>query len=96
MQLVPRRSRGVHEPVVYFARNGSRYKIGWTTNLKARMGALSLSVSAVAATISGGPELESELHERFWASHAEGEWFEATPDLQAYVQQIASDGREES
>jgi hypothetical protein len=77
--------RGVHSPVVYFARNGSRIKIGWTTNLKSRMASLSLSMSAVAITLPGGPELETDLHGQFYDSHIEGEWFELTPDLEAFI-----------
>jgi hypothetical protein len=77
--------RGVHSPVVYFARNGSRIKIGWTTNLKGRMASLSLPISAVAITLPGGPELETDLHGQFCDSHIEGEWFELTPDLEAFI-----------
>lgn len=95
MQLMPHRlGRGVHKPLVYFARNGSRFKIGWTTNLKARMGTLTLPLSAVTATIPGGLEVETQMHARFWQSHAVGEWFEATPDLVAYVQQMTAGTRE--
>lgn len=94
MQLTTRRGKGIHDPVVYFARNGSRYKIGWTTNLRARMRTLALPVSAVAATVPGGPELEAQLHEKFWRSHAEGEWFDATPDLNEHVQRLASTAME--
>jgi hypothetical protein len=88
--------RGVHAPVVYFARNGSRVKIGWTANLQARMERLSLRMSAAVLTLPGGPELERDLHGQFAASHIEGEWFELTPDLESFINaQLASgDGQE--
>lgn len=87
----PRRRAGTHDPLVYFMRNGSRIKIGWTTNLKARLSALSLPKDAVVLTIPGGPAEEDAMHQRFanvrvgWS-----EWFEATPELEAYIKREAA------
>ena len=75
-----------HDPVVYFARMGNRVKIGWTTNLKRRMSALALPMSAVAHLVDGGPAEEAELHRLFAASRiGRSEWFEITPGLTAVM-----------
>jgi hypothetical protein len=78
-----------HDPVVYFLRNGNRVKIGWTTNLRGRVSSLSLSLSlpmsAVLATVPGGPAEETGMHGRFASAHIEHEWFEFTPDIEAFV-----------
>src|SRR5207302_519728 len=81
-----------HEPVVYFPRNGNRVKIGWTTNLRGRVSSLSLSLpmSAVLATVPGGPAEETDIHGRFASAHIGGKWFEFTPDLEAFVGTLAA------
>jgi len=73
----------VHDPLVYFIRNGTRIKIGWTTNLKARLSSLALPATAVALTVAGGPEQEAILHQRF--ARARVEWFEAAPEIEAFI-----------
>jgi hypothetical protein len=80
-----------HEPLVYILRNGNRAKIGWTTNLKRRIEQLSLPPSAVMATMPGGPAEEAELHARFASSrvHDRYEWFEVTPELEAFTDSLA-------
>ena len=81
-----RKRPNVHPPLVYFARNGTRVEIGWSTNLKSRMSSLSLPASAVVLTLDGGPELETALHRRFEAARVKGtEWFEITPALEAFI-----------
>lgn len=78
---------GAHEPRTYFVRNGSRVKIGWTTNIKSRMTALSLPMSAVLLTLDGGPEKEIALHHRFASARiGRTEWFDLTPDLEAFIE----------
>jgi hypothetical protein len=79
-----------HDPVVYFIRNGSRVKIGWTTNLKGRVRSLSLPMSAVLATMPGGPAEENALHRRFDSARCDGEWFEYTPDLELFAKNLVS------
>lgn len=81
-----RKKPSVHEPLVYFIRNGARVKIGWTTNLKSRLSALSLPAGAVALTVPGGPEVETAMHTRFAEARvARTEWFEAVPELEAFI-----------
>ena len=80
-----------HDPVVYFLRNGNRVKIGWTTNLQGRIRSLSLPMSAVLATMPGGPAQESDMHGRFASAHIEHEWFEFTPDIEAFVGTLVTD-----
>jgi len=81
-----RKKPSVHDPLVYFVRNGTRIKIGWTTNLKVRLTALSLPRDAVALTIPGGPSEEDWLHEKFAKARVgRTEWFEVVPELEAFI-----------
>jgi hypothetical protein len=77
----------IHDPLVYFIRNGSRIKIGWTTNLKGRLLGLSLPRDAVALTVPGGPAEETLMHNRFRSARVgRTEWFEATPELEEFIE----------
>ena len=88
VQQVTRRRPKVHEPVVYFIRNGSRVKIGWTTNLRKRLESLSLPPSAVELLIPGGPAEEDMLHRRFRRTRVgRSEWFERCEAIDAYIAQ---------
>lgn len=81
-----RKRPNVHDPIVYFIRNGSRIKIGWTTNLTARLSSLALPRSAVELRLDGGPELETVMHARFARARVgRTEWFEATAELEAFI-----------
>lgn len=82
---------GVHDSVVYFIANGGRVKIGYTTNLKSRLGALALRSDSVLLALHGGPELERALHARF-AEYRNGntEWFELSPEVFRYASGRAS------
>jgi len=76
----------IHEPVVYFARNGDRVKIGYTTNLTARLTGLSLPRDAVVLTFPGGLREEKALHYRFVKARiGRSEWFEVTPEIEAFI-----------
>ncbi|TQE40250.1 GIY-YIG nuclease family protein [Streptomyces ipomoeae] len=77
---------GVHDSVVYFLANGGRVKIGYTTNLKSRLGSLALRRSAALLALQGGPELERALHSHF-AAYRDGstEWFELSPEIFRYI-----------
>lgn len=77
---------GVHDHVVYFIGNGGRVKIGFTTNLKGRLAALSLREENVLVALEGGPELERALHSHFAAHrHGNTEWFELGPEVFRYI-----------
>lgn len=76
---------------VYFigARSLARVKIGQTQGSPhERMRALQTGSPErleVLAMVHGGPSLEAELHERFAASRVHGEWFDRTPELDAFL-----------
>jgi hypothetical protein len=87
MLQLKRQRPSVHDPLVYFIRNGSRIKIGWSTNLKARLSSLSLPRDSVELTIPGGPSEEDRLHEKFSRERVgRSEWFEASPELEAFIE----------
>jgi hypothetical protein len=77
---------GVHDSVVYFIANGGRVKIGYTANLKSRLGSLALRRDAVLLALRGGPELERALHAHF-AAYRNGntEWFDLSPEIFRYI-----------
>lgn len=77
---------GVHDSVVYFLANGGRVKIGYTTNLKSRLGSLALRSDSALLALQGGPELERALHVHF-AAYRNGttEWFELSPEIFRYI-----------
>lgn len=73
---------------VYFAQVGDRIKIRWSRNVATRVATLQTANADpihLLATIPGARSLERQLHERFAAARVSGEWFEATPDLLAYI-----------
>lgn len=81
-----RKRPSVHAPLVYFLRNGSRIKIGWTTNLRGRLASLALPASAIALTVDGGPGQEAILHARFAQYRVKGsEWFDTSPAIEAFI-----------
>lgn len=77
---------GVHDSIVYFLANGGRVKIGYTTNLKSRLGSLALRSDSVLLALHGGPELERALHVHFTAyRNGTTEWFELSPEIFRYI-----------
>lgn len=83
-----------HEEVVYFIANGGRVKIGYSTNLRSRLSALSLRKNNVLAALAGGTELEQVLHAHF-AEHRQGntEWFELAPEIVRYISETSKNPR---
>jgi hypothetical protein len=78
--------------VVYFLEAGDFIKIGFTTSLENRIKALETSSPhefVVLATMPGTIEDETEIHHRFWSSRQRREWFRKTPELLAFIDQIA-------
>jgi hypothetical protein len=53
-----------------------------------------MPASSVAVTLDGDSALETSLHDRFYRSRAGGEWFEVTPDIEAFMAAAAA-GMEE-
>lgn len=77
---------GRHEPIVYFLLNGDRVKIGYTTNLAARITSLSLRQENVILALDGGRELEARLHRRFHRHRIRGtEWFNFAEEIKEFT-----------
>lgn len=75
-----------HNPQVYFLLNGNRVKIGVTTNLGARLTALSQTRNSVILTLHGDRGLERALHHHFADFRmGKSEWFEYAPEIHSYV-----------
>ena len=86
IQQATRKRPRVHVQLVYFIRNGTRVKIGWTTNLRTRLSSLSLPASCVALLQPGGPDVEDMLHRRFRNTRiARSEWFEISEAIEDYI-----------
>ncbi|MGW2371680.1 GIY-YIG nuclease family protein [Kitasatospora sp. NPDC001683] len=67
---------GRHDGAVYFLANGSRVKIGYSTNLKERISALALREDDIVFLLHGGMDLEKALHRRFADVRIKNtEWF---------------------
>lgn len=78
---------------VYFAGAGSRIKIGWSRKVGSRIAQLQTGNSdpiRLLGVIPGGRAKERQLHEQFAHARLSGEWFDATPDLMAFIEQTAA------
>jgi hypothetical protein len=65
-----------HAPIVYFLRNGNRIKIGTSTNLRERVGSLSLRMRDVVLIVEGGRDTERAFHQHFARQRVRNtEWF---------------------
>jgi len=65
-----------HAPIVYFLRNGNRVKIGTSTNLRERVGSLSLRMRDVILVVEGGRDTERAFHQHFAEQRVKNtEWF---------------------
>lgn len=76
---------------VYFAEADGRVKIGWSRKVATRIAQLQTGSAApitLLGTTPGGVALERRLHQQFAAARVAGEWFEATPELRAYVEAL--------
>lgn len=82
-----------HEPVVYFLANGNRVKIGVSTNITARVAALSLRKANAWMVLQGGYELEGALHQYFATDRiGRTEWFLLSDRIQNYVRARQASG----
>lgn len=82
-----RRERLQHTPVVYYMRVGNRVKIGFTTNLTARVS--QVMPEEVLAIEPGGRLLEDVRHRQFAALRVTREWFRFEGPLAAHVSSLA-------
>lgn len=75
-----------HPSVVYFLVNGDRVKIGTSTNVTARVGALSLRRSNAQLLLEGGKDLEDALHNHFQTDRiGRTEWFALSASIRDYI-----------
>lgn len=75
-----------HPAIVYYMKLGSLVKIGFTTNLTARLE--HIHPEEVMVTEPGGRERESERHQQFAALHAHGEWFRLEAPLTDHIEAV--------
>jgi len=79
------------EPLVYFIEGAGRIKIGVAQDPQSRLDALQTGSPVplnILAVCEGGYERESELHQRFVSSRLYGEWFYASAELMAFIEEI--------
>ncbi|WP_406501567.1 GIY-YIG nuclease family protein [Streptomyces sp. NBC_01590] len=89
-RAVPVDLDGPHPSRVYLIEHGSRVKIGYTTNLRARLDGLTLRPSNVLMVFRGGLDLERALHLYFDALRVDNtEWFRDAEPLRRYVEERA-------
>lgn len=72
-----------YQPLVYLLRGGGLTKIGYSTDVKARLAAIRSHSPAPVQLVwltPGGVELERSLHEEFAPSRRHGEWFALSLD----------------
>jgi hypothetical protein len=76
--------------VIYFVKNpdDGRIKIGQSENVRSRILWLRSTSKAnveLLGVMEGSRLLEREIHARFASGWIDGEWFEATPELLAFI-----------
>ncbi|MER7835318.1 GIY-YIG nuclease family protein [Streptomyces sp. NPDC096040] len=87
-RAVPVILAGAHAPRVYVIEHGHRVKIGYTTNLRDRLGSLCLRPSNVVLTLQGGLDLERALHAYFAPYRLDDtEWFRYAAPVRTYVEE---------
>lgn len=72
--------------VIYFVRFQALVKIGFTTNMQARMTAV--PHEEVLAMVPGMLADEKRCHAAFAHLRVHGEWFRAEPDLMAFIADV--------
>lgn len=73
------------EPLVYFIRLGIYVKIGTSSDVRARIGALSLAPGNLLAAIPGSYDVEKSTHRRFARLRAFREWFYLQDELLDFI-----------
>lgn len=96
IELIESRREGARGGVVvYFVRDrqSDLIKIGSSCNERKRLRSLQTAHGGqlwLMATCPGGRAREYQLHCRFAASRVRGEWFRASPDLLAFIEQLGT------
>lgn len=75
-------------PFVYFIRLGPYVKIGTSSDVRGRIGALSLAPGNLLAVIPGSYQVERATHKRFASLRAFREWFYLQDELLAYISDL--------
>jgi hypothetical protein len=84
----PSVDRMFREGVVYFFRAGDFIKIGFSRDWRARLRTMQTGSPHPIIhlwSMPGSHATEGEMHSRFAHLRANGEWFEAAPDLLTYI-----------
>jgi hypothetical protein len=74
--------------VVYFIRFRDAVKIGFTTDLRARLS--NLPYEELLGVAVGTQTDEARCHQIFGAHRIVGEWFHDTPEVRAFIADVAS------
>lgn len=88
------------QPVIYFvspAQKQDLIKIGYTTNLVARLRSLRTSSPdelQIHLVIPGSREGEQDLHRQFSSSHVRREWFKRTKAIDDFIARVPLNERE--
>lgn len=73
---------------LYFLRHGNLIKIGFSSNLGARVQSIISSIPGKVDFLGhmpGDRDVEAHFHSRFAAHRFSGEWFQACPELEATI-----------
>ena len=74
--------------VVYFVRIANEVKIGYTSNIHQRRNHFGIRNEDILAVLPGGRDEERRHHELFAADRVHGEYFNPSPQLLAYINDI--------
>jgi hypothetical protein len=87
-----RRLQMAEQSVVYYARIGDVIKIGYTSNLRQRLGALRIYDEDLLATEPGGRERETERHAQFMGERIDPrrEDFRPSKQLTSHIAQLVA------
>lgn len=88
-----RKAAYAEQSQVYYIRAGEHIKIGFSTNMKARLSQLRLDPSAVLATEPGGRELEKQRHHelRGYRVNTKREDFAPWAGLMAHIEAVRAE-----
>jgi T5orf172 domain. len=78
---------------VYFIKGGDSVKIGMANDVRRRLNDLQVGSPIELQLIGimlGGRTVELRLHERFKAHRLNGEWFRLSPELEQFIDDVAS------
>lgn len=81
------------EGLCYFAGNDEMVKIGFSTDVRQRLGAIRCDANIpyieLFATVVGGKHRETYYHQRFAAYRLHGEWFERSTEVLAEIARLS-------